>query len=55
MKIDNPDSMTLRDWFAGQIMASLIVRSDNAANIISLAEKSYAAAHAMMTERKEYP
>jgi len=44
--------MDLRDWFAGQIMASLISRPDNNAEMPVLARISYQASDAMMVARK---
>jgi plasmid stability protein len=64
-RLQQPDGMTLRDWFAGQALAGLLSDIDNLkmmaeANIGSpkrisdlLAEEAYRAADAMMAERSK--
>ena len=43
--------MTLRDWFAGQAMASMLAHGDTG-GWKPLADKAYAAADAMLAGRK---
>lgn len=54
---DNHLGMTLRDWFAGQFMATLVIAANmpSAAHLGAndLAAKAYAAADAMLAERAQ--
>ena len=46
------DGMTLRDWFAGQALAELISRSDDAHTILKVTAKAYLYADAMLAARE---
>lgn len=43
--------MTLRDWFAGQALIALADRRHDAPRLLSVAEKAYVYADAMLAER----
>ena len=46
--------MTLRDWFAGQVLAeSSIINGDNPEHAAKTAHRAYAIADAMIAERKK--
>ena len=49
----NQDGMTLRDWFAGKAMQSLILAAQNAKDIDMLSAGAYQLADAMLKERSK--
>jgi hypothetical protein len=48
----NSGGMTLRDWFAGQVLAGLLVNSNDAYTPKMAAEDAYRYADAMLEARK---
>ena len=49
----NQDGMTLRDWFAGKAMQSLILAAQNAKDIDMLSAGAYQLADAILKERSK--
>ena len=47
------EGMTLRDWFAGKAMQSLILAAQNAKDIDMLSAGAYQLADAMLKERSK--
>ena len=47
------DGMTLRDWFAGQVLNGLFAGNNTGGPIDALAERAYIYADAMLDERGE--
>jgi len=49
--ITRASDMTLRDWFAGQVLAGLVAK-EGAAAFVTLAKAAYTVADQMMEQRK---
>lgn len=49
--VDYQEGMSLRDWFAGQVLAGLCAINEDLAMDASRADRAYAIADAMLAER----
>lgn len=55
-QVYNHNGMTLRDWFAGQAMASILISKNfTQASTKEITERAYWYADAMLDERMEEP